>query len=147
MVVHDPATRTYSLPAEHAAWLTDAAGPDNLARLTVLLPMLAEVEQGIVRCFREGGGLSYADFERFHELMAADSRAVVDATLLDVVVPHVDGTGRSAARRASTSPTSAAAAAMRSTCWRRRTRTAGSSATTSARRRSPRPAPRRPRWG
>lgn len=91
VVVHDPATRTYSLPAEHAACLTEAAGPDNLARLTVLLPMLAGVEQGIVQSFREGGGLSYTDFERFHELMAADSRAVVDATLLDVVVPAVDG--------------------------------------------------------
>lgn len=91
VLVHDPATRTYTLPAEHAACLTEAAGPENLARLTVLVPMMAEVEQGIVRCFREGGGLSYADFERFHEVMAADSRAVVDATLLDVVVPHVEG--------------------------------------------------------
>ncbi|HET9423608.1 MAG TPA: methyltransferase domain-containing protein [Nocardioides sp.] len=91
VVVHDPDPNTYSLPAEHAAWLTDDAGPDNLARLTVFLPMLAEVEQGIVRCFREGGGLSYADFERFHELMAADSSAVVDATLLDVVVPRIEG--------------------------------------------------------
>jgi SAM-dependent methyltransferase len=91
VVVHDPADRTYWLPGEHAAWLTDAAGPDNLARLTVFLPMLAEVEQGIVRCFREGGGLSYADYERFHELMAADSAAVVDATLIDVVLPAIDG--------------------------------------------------------
>ncbi|MET0525805.1 MAG: methyltransferase domain-containing protein [Nocardioides sp.] len=91
VVVHDPATSTYALPAEHAAWLTDAAGPDKLARLTTVISMLAEVEQGIVGCFREGGGLSYADFERFHELMAADSRAVVDATLLDVVVPHIEG--------------------------------------------------------
>jgi len=91
VVVHDPATGTYALPGEHAAWLTDDAGPDNLARLMVILPMLAEVEQGIVRCFREGGGLSYADYERFHELMAADSGAVVDATLLDVVVPAIDG--------------------------------------------------------
>lgn len=91
IVVHDPATGTYALPGEHAAWLTDDAGPDNLARLMVMLPMLAEVEQGIVRCFREGGGLSYADYERFHEVMAADSGAVVDATLLSVVVPLVDG--------------------------------------------------------
>jgi SAM-dependent methyltransferase len=91
VVVHDPATSTYSLPPEHAAWLIDAAGPDNLARLTNVIAVLGEVEQGIVRCFREGGGLSYADFERFHELMAAESAAVVDATLLDVVVPHVDG--------------------------------------------------------
>ena len=53
--------------------------------------MLAEVEQGIVRCFRDGGGLSYADYPRFHTLMAEDSRAFVDAALLDAVVPLVDG--------------------------------------------------------
>jgi 2-polyprenyl-3-methyl-5-hydroxy-6-metoxy-1,4-benzoquinol methylase len=91
VLVHDPATRTYVLPPEHAACLTEAAGPENLARLAVLIPMLGEVEQGIVRCFREGGGLSYDDFDRFHEVMAAESLAVVDATLLYVVVPHVDG--------------------------------------------------------
>ncbi len=91
VLVHDSATGTYVLPGEHAAWLTDDAGPDNLARLMVYLPMLAEVEQGIVRCFREGGGLSYGDYPRFHALMAADSSAVVDATLLDVVVPLVEG--------------------------------------------------------
>jgi SAM-dependent methyltransferase len=55
------------------------------------LPMLAEVEQGIVRCFREGGGLSYADYPRFHAVMAEDSAAMVDATLLDRTVPLVDG--------------------------------------------------------
>ena len=91
VVTYDPASSTYALPAEHAAWLTDDAGPDNLARLTVFLPMFSEVEQGIVRCFREGGGLAYSDYARFHELMAGDSRAVVDATLLDVVVPAIDG--------------------------------------------------------
>jgi SAM-dependent methyltransferase len=91
IVVHQPASATYALPAAHAAWLTDDAGPDNLALLTTLLPVLAEVEQGIVRCFREGGGLSYDDYPRFHALMAGNSRAVVDATLLDVVVPLVDG--------------------------------------------------------
>ena len=91
VLVHDAASGTYVLPGEHAAWLTDDAGPDNLARLMVYLPMLAEVEQGIVRCFREGGGLSYSDYPRFHALMGADSSAVVDATLLDVVVPLVEG--------------------------------------------------------
>jgi SAM-dependent methyltransferase len=91
IVSYDPVSRTYTLPAEHAAWLVESAGPDNLARITTFLPMLAEVEQGIVRCFREGGGLSYADYSRFHALMAEDSRAVVDATLLDRTVPFVPG--------------------------------------------------------
>ena len=57
------------------------------------LPMLAEVEQGIVRCFRQGGGLSYADYPRFHAVMAEDSAAVVDTTLLDRTVPLVEGLG------------------------------------------------------
>lgn len=91
IVVHDPEAVTYALPPEHAALLTEAAGPDNFARLTTLVPMIAEVEQGIVRCFREGGGLSYSDYARFHQLQAEDSRALVDTTLLESVVPAIDG--------------------------------------------------------
>lgn len=90
-VEHDPDALTFSLPAEHAAWLTTAAGPDNLGRITTFLPMLAEVEQGIVRCFREGGGLPYSAYPRFHATMAADSAAVLDVALLDLVVPLVPG--------------------------------------------------------
>lgn len=82
---------TYTLPAAHAAWLTEAAGPNNLARAMQFVPMLAEVEQPIVDCFRQGGGLSYDHYPRFHALMDSDSRAVVDAALLDLVVPMVDG--------------------------------------------------------
>lgn len=90
-VEHDPVALTYRLPAEHAAWLTTAAGPDDLSRITTFLPMLAEVEQGIVRCFREGGGLPYSAYPRFHATMAEDSSAYLDATLLDKVVPLVPG--------------------------------------------------------
>ncbi len=82
---------TYSLPDAHAAWLTTAAGPDNLARSMQFVPMLAEVEQSILACFREGGGLGYDHYPRFHALMDADSRTVVDAALVDVVVPMVAG--------------------------------------------------------
>ena len=31
IVDHDPTALTFALPPEHAAWLTRAAGPDNLA--------------------------------------------------------------------------------------------------------------------
>lgn len=90
-VLHEPADRTYRLPAEHAAWLTDAAGPDNLARVMQYIPLMAEVEQPIVECFRNGGGLTYDHYPRFHALMAAESGAVFDAALIDLVVPLVDG--------------------------------------------------------
>lgn len=91
VVEHDPATASYWLPAEHAASLTAAAGPGNLARMMQLVPLLAEVEAQVVACFTSGGGVGYESFPRFHALMAEDSRATHDAGLLDLVVPVVPG--------------------------------------------------------
>lgn len=91
LVAYDTESGSYRLPPEHAAWLTTAAGPNNLARTMQFVPMLAEVEQDIVTCFRDGGGLTYDHYPRFHALMDADSRATFDATLVDLVVPLVDG--------------------------------------------------------
>ena len=91
VVDYDAATATYSLPAHHAATLTRAAGPDNLALVALFLPLLGEVEQKIVGCFRKGGGLPYSEFPRFHALMAEQSAAVFDNALVDVVLPLVDG--------------------------------------------------------
>ena len=91
VVEYDPTVRTYSLPPEHAGWLTVEAGPNNLARTMQFIPLLAQVEQDIVRCFREGGGLSYAHYPRFHALMDEDSRSLVDAALIGGVVPLVEG--------------------------------------------------------
>ena len=91
VVTHDPGSGAYTLPPEHAAWVTTEAGPNNLARTMQFVPMLAEVEQGIVACFRDGGGLSYDRYPRFHALMAEDSSAVFDAALVEAVVPLVDG--------------------------------------------------------
>jgi len=93
VVEYDAATTAYSLPAEHAGWLTTEAGPNNLARQMQFIPLLAQVEQEIVECFRKGGGLTYGHYPRFHALMDEDSRSFVDAALVDVVVPLVDGLG------------------------------------------------------
>ena len=91
IVDYDPATDTYALPAERAAVLTRAAGPDNLARLAQYIPVLAEVEQDIVGCFRNGGGVPYEKFPRFHAIMAEESTGVFDAALLDGILPLVPG--------------------------------------------------------
>jgi 2-polyprenyl-3-methyl-5-hydroxy-6-metoxy-1,4-benzoquinol methylase len=91
VVDYDAATATYSLPAHRASLLTRAAGPDNLAVVAQFLPLHGEVEQKIIGCFREGGGLPYSEFPRFHKLMAEQSGAVFDAALIDVVLPMVDG--------------------------------------------------------
>jgi SAM-dependent methyltransferase len=91
VVDYDPAARTYTLPRHRAAVLTRAAGPDNLARVAQFIPLLAEVEQKVIGCFRAGSGLSYSEYPRFHTLMAEQSGEVFDAALIDVVLPMADG--------------------------------------------------------
>lgn len=91
VVEYDPDTATYRLPAHRAGVLTRAAGPQNLAVVAQFLPLLGEVEQKIIGCFRAGGGLPYSEYPRFHKLMAEESGAVFDASLIDVVLPLVDG--------------------------------------------------------
>ncbi|MBV8785668.1 MAG: class I SAM-dependent methyltransferase, partial [Mycobacterium sp.] len=91
VVDYNPETDTYSLPAHRASVLTRAAGPDNLALVSMIFPLLAEVEQKIIGCFNAGGGLPYSEFPRFHALMAEQSAVVYDTALVDVVLPLVDG--------------------------------------------------------
>jgi len=91
IVEHDGAAGSYSLPAGHAAWLTRAAGMDNLAAGMQYIGLMALVEDQIVDCFRHGGGVPYSAFPRFQAVMAEDSGAVRDATLIDVTLPLVPG--------------------------------------------------------
>nr|WP_227985043.1 methyltransferase domain-containing protein [Nocardia spumae] len=91
IVTYDPQHASYRLPPEHAACLTRAAGPDNLARVMQFIGLMGEVEPKVVERFRAGGGLSYADYGRFHALMAEESAAVFDAALIDVILPLAPG--------------------------------------------------------
>jgi ubiquinone/menaquinone biosynthesis C-methylase UbiE len=81
-----PANSTYQLRSDHVPFLT-GAGPDNLARMTRLIAVMGQVAPKIVERFRAGGGLSYDDYPGFHDLMAADSGAILDASLIDVTIP------------------------------------------------------------
>jgi SAM-dependent methyltransferase len=91
IVKYDPAARTYWLPPEHAACLTRAAGPDNIAAANQFVSLMAGVEPQIVKCFRQGGGVPYSEYADFHRLMAEDSGALFDAALLDTILPLVPG--------------------------------------------------------
>lgn len=91
IVRYDPASATFTLPREHAAVLTSAAGPNNMAILMQHVAMMGEVEQPTIRRFREGGGLSYEDYPHFHRNMAETSAAVHDAALVDGILPLVPG--------------------------------------------------------
>jgi hypothetical protein len=91
IVTYDPANRTYALPPEHAFFVTRAAGVNNLAAVTQLITMCARVEKDVVRCFRDGGGVSYSSYDNFHEILAESTKDQIDATLLDSTLPLVDG--------------------------------------------------------
>jgi SAM-dependent methyltransferase len=91
VVDHDPGDLPFRLPPERAAWLTRAAGPANLALQAQYVGLLALVEDQIVDCFRHGGGVPYSAYPKFQALMAEDSGAVHDATLIDVILPLVPG--------------------------------------------------------
>ena len=91
VVDYDPTAQTYTLPPHRAAVLIRAAGPDNLSRVAQFIPLLAEVEQKVIGCFHNGGGLSYSEYPRFHALMAEESGATFDAALVDVILPMAEG--------------------------------------------------------
>lgn len=88
---YDIDTKTYSLPPEHAAWLTRAAVPNNIAVTTQWLSVLGSVEDKIVECFHKGGGVPYEAYERFHEVMSDESNQTVIAPLIDQTLPLVPG--------------------------------------------------------
>jgi ubiquinone/menaquinone biosynthesis C-methylase UbiE len=91
IVEYDAASGKYTLPAEHAASLTRAAGPGNLASFAQFFPEMAKVEHGIIESFQKGGGVGYEEFPRFVELMREESAQVFDATLIDSTLELVPG--------------------------------------------------------
>lgn len=94
-VVHyDPKARTYRLPPAHAAWLTRAASPNNLAVMARMISVAAAVQDPIVERFCSGDGLGYEHYPHFHEVMAEDSGQTVVAALFDHILPLVPGLER-----------------------------------------------------
>lgn len=91
MVAFNAEDETYLLPAHHAALLTRSAGSNNFASTFQFLAVMAEVESPIVDCFRNGGGVPYERFTRFHEVMAEDSDGNVVEGLFTNILPLVDG--------------------------------------------------------
>lgn len=89
VVEYEPAGKTYLLPPEHAAYVTRAAGADNLSVFTQYVSVLGQVEEEIIKCFREGGGVPYEKFHRFHEVMAEDSGQSVMSSLETHILPLV----------------------------------------------------------
>ncbi|MFN8558737.1 MAG: class I SAM-dependent methyltransferase [Dehalococcoidia bacterium] len=87
----DRERQTYRLPPERGACLTRAAGPASMAALMQLVPLIGNVEDRIVACFRDGGGVPYSAYPRFHALMAELTELDHDASLIDGILPMAAG--------------------------------------------------------
>lgn len=75
----------YKLPAEHARFLTSDSDDENLAMFSQYISLLGNVEDDILECFYNGGGVPYEKYPRFHEVMAEDS----GMTVLDALESHI----------------------------------------------------------
>ena len=91
IIEYTPAEKTYWFPPEHAAFLTRAAGPDNLAVFAQGVSLLATVEDQVIQSFRSGGGVPYSAYPRFQQLQAEETRGVFDATLVQRILPLIPG--------------------------------------------------------
>jgi 2-polyprenyl-3-methyl-5-hydroxy-6-metoxy-1,4-benzoquinol methylase len=87
----DPETLRYRLPAEHAAFLTREAAADNIAVFSQWIVVLAGVEDDILECFKQGGGVPYEKYKRFHAVMSEDSGQSVVSSVEPHVLPLVPG--------------------------------------------------------
>ena len=87
----DRESRRYSLPPVHASFLGRDAEKGNMAGMTQFIAVMGSVESKIVDCFRNGGGVPYADFDRFHEVMAEESAQTSVGGLEEHILPLVPG--------------------------------------------------------
>ncbi|CAG8531578.1 8011_t:CDS:2 [Paraglomus occultum] len=87
IVEYDSQAKTYSLPKEHAPFLTRAFGAENVSIYAQYIPILGSVEDSIIECFKNGGGLKESAFTRFHDLMIDETHLAVGSVLHSVILP------------------------------------------------------------
>jgi len=94
IIEHYPANDTYYLPSEHAASLTRAAAPVNIASTMQFIPLIGSMEDQLIECFRQGGGIPFPSHPRFHEVLAGESDATGAPALpaiVDSILPLIPG--------------------------------------------------------
>ena len=91
IVEREAMTGTYWLPRDHAASLTRTSGSINLAAFTQYLPHLGGMEDKVLACFRNGGGVPYSEYPRFDEPMSEDSGQTIVPYMVDTIVPLMPG--------------------------------------------------------
>jgi 2-polyprenyl-3-methyl-5-hydroxy-6-metoxy-1,4-benzoquinol methylase len=89
IIEYDPLTERYFLPNEHSAFLTRKSGIDNLAVLSQYVSLMGIVEDKIVECFRNGGGLPYSEYPKFQQLQAEETARIFDSKLTNQILPLI----------------------------------------------------------
>ncbi|MBO0321908.1 class I SAM-dependent methyltransferase [Muricauda sp. CAU 1633] len=86
IVEYEPEGKTYLLPAENAFFLTRKSKEKNMAAIASILPVWSSVEDKIVDCFENGGGVPYSEYGRFYQVMGEISNANVGNNLIDNIL-------------------------------------------------------------
>ena len=89
IIKYDPLSEKYHLPKEHSTFLTRKSGIDNLAVLTQYVSLMGNVEDKIVECFRNGGGLPYSEYPKFQQLQAEETARIFDSMLTNQILPLI----------------------------------------------------------
>lgn len=89
IITFDEKAQRYALPVAHAASLTRAASPNNIAVTTQWISVLGAAEDAIVKAFAHGRGVPYSQYSRFHEVMAEESQQTVVEALEQHILPLV----------------------------------------------------------
>jgi len=90
IVDYDSMSSLYSIPKDKSDLLT-RDGSFNFASSIQFIPVMAQVEDQILDCFENGGGVPYESFHRFHDVMAEESSQTVLSELIDGILPIVPG--------------------------------------------------------
>jgi SAM-dependent methyltransferase len=90
IVEFESESKTYNLPAEHAARLTRGSVPNGATSMQ-WVPLLGTVQDQIIECFVNGGGVPYSAFGRVQEVFAETSEQRVIPAIVDRILAQYDG--------------------------------------------------------
>lgn len=90
-VERDPLAGTHRLPLEHAESLSRKSATGNMALFAQYVSSLAGVEDELLDKFRNGGGVPYSAYPRFHDVMEEDSGQSIVPVIVEQVVPLMPG--------------------------------------------------------
>jgi SAM-dependent methyltransferase len=91
-LAYDALTDRFELPEEHAMFLADPQSEYHLAGLFASLPTMSAMIPRLAQAFRDGSGISFADFgDGLPTALAAMNRSVYENRLVRSWLPAVPG--------------------------------------------------------